>query len=905
MAFSSKLPHGVRRLFRLPVSRTRLLREMDDEMRTHLAMRADELRTLGMTDADAQAEALRRFGDSGEFHAYVERRVARQARWNGMIEWLAAWRQDIHFAGRQFRKAPGFTAVAMLTLALGIGANTAIFTVVHHLLLAPLPYPNGNRIVMPMQEDSHGFLTPADRALVQAWQTRGQSVEMIAGAEVGTLPVRPDGTPDTISYAAMTSNYLRVLGVQPALGRAFTPNEERADAAAVAMVSYGWWQRAKAGRADILGSVVHVNGKPYTVVGVTPPGLAIPVSHDRAPDIWLPGSLQSRDEGDWRWESLQPFAKLRRGASVDAATRELQAIAPSVPVKGEPRARAGGARGRLRAMRAQDFLDKREVRTVQVLFVAVGALLLIACANVANLLLSRAWTRRREFAVRIALGAGRGRLMRQVLTESVMLALAGGMLGVIVAWQTLRIIIALRPPSLDDLAGVHIEPAVLLWSLIISVATGILFGCAPALFAGARMRGLGDVLRSETRASSGGTISRRVRSALIVLEIAMSLVLLVSAGLLVRSFMELQRMPLGFEPRGLVWINILGGSDPRLGALPGLRAAIFERLRALPGVSEVAGGFMPGINGSEGLETDADGRMTQVPLSGTSFVSPNYFRVARIALVEGRLPDSAVSTPQWTKARDGLSAEVVVNRSLARRLFPNGHAVGSRVRELPRHPSPRHVPPWVTVVGVVEDIHMPGLHDDSNTLEVYGLTPPQYDLLSFIVRPGTSDAGAVRTIHRAAASVDRQLVFQDEFTGETYLRDSLAPTRFAMALLTAFAVLALVLSAVGLYGVIAYTVSQRTREIGIRVALGAEPKRVARLVIGGGLRLAAGGVVLGAVVAAVITRALTSLLYAVTPADPVTFAIIVPLVAAIAVAASYVPARRALRIDPTEALRAD
>ena len=307
---------------------------------------------------------------------------------------------------------------------------------------------------------------------------------MIAGAEVGTLPVRPDGTPDSISYAAITSNYLRALGVEPALGRVFTPNEEHSSEAAVAMVSYGWWQRANGGRPDVLGSVVHVNGNPYTVVGVTPPGLAIPVSRDRAPDIWLPGSLQSRKDGDWRWQSLQAFAKLRRGASVDAAARELQAIAQSVPIVGRPR-------GRLRAMRAQDFLDKREVRTVQVLFVAVGALLLIACANVANLLLSRAWTRRREFAVRIAFGAGRGRLMRQVLTESVMLALAGGMLGVAVAWQTLRIIIALRPPSLDDLAGVHVEPTVLLWSLVISVATGILFGCAPALFAGARTAGIG------------------------------------------------------------------------------------------------------------------------------------------------------------------------------------------------------------------------------------------------------------------------------------------------------------------------------------------------------------------------------------------------------------------------------
>jgi putative ABC transport system permease protein len=469
------------------------------------------------------------------------------------------------------------------------------------------------------------------------------------------------------------------------------------------------------------------------------------------------------------------------------------------------------------------------------------------------------------------------------------------------------VIVALRPPALHHLADVRLDPTVLLWSLGVSIVTGVLFGSAPAIFAAARQAG--DLLRRETRGGSAGLASRRVRSTLIVVEIAMSVVLLVASGLLVRSFAALQRMPLGFEPRGLVYADLLVGGPRNRDRVPALRAAVLDRVRALPGVTDVSVGVMPGRGwfASGGIETepDRDGHPTRVPELGTILMSPEYFRVARIALVEGRLPDSA-ALAAWNPARVFATfPEVLVNRELARRAWPDGHAVGRRVRYASDGSPGRPEEPWATVVGVVDDTRMPDVRGDRASLQVYRVAPPRISAVPLLVRTAGSGDVAASEIKRAIVSVDPTIYVRLMLTGETYLRDGLAPTRFAMALLTAFAVLALVLAAVGLYGVIAYGVTQRTREIGVRVALGAEPEAVMRSVLGGGLGLAAAGVAIGALVAAATTRVIESMLYAVSPADPLTFAAIALLVTLVALAASYVPARRALRIDPAETLRAD
>jgi predicted permease len=898
--FSSKRPNGARRLFRLPLTRRRMLADLDDEMQFHVDMRVAELRALGRTEAEARAEALRRFGDADEFLSYGAARAARRVRMHRVMSWLDEWSQDLRLARRQFIRAPGFTAIAILTLALGIGANTAIFSVVHRLLLAPLPYPNGNRIVMPMAEDQRGLRTTIAGPVLAAWRARTHTVDAFAAVSTDWFSVRDDGTVEYMSSASVTASFLGVLGVQPVLGRTFTTDEERDGSAAVAMISHGLWQRQYGGRSDVIGATVAHDNKSYKIIGVTPPGLALPMSQDAPPDIWVPMHMDPSAPFGGSVGSV--LARLRPGASAEEATKELQASVESVPNGNANHLRA-------RAMRAQDFLDARESLMVQVLFVAVGALLLIACANVANLLLARALTRRREFAVRIALGASRWRLARQVLTESVSLALLGGLAGLVVAAVTLKIIVALRPPSLPQLADVRIEPVVLLWSAAISVATGILFGCAPALFAGARV--VGGTLRTEARGASSGATARRVRSALIVVEIATSLVLLVGAGLLVRSFRELQRMPLGFEPRGLVYENAIVGIKNRERRAV-IRDAIVARLRALPGVTGVAIGTMPGkgfMGGGLESEPDTTGQSVRVQGLSATFMTPDYFRVIGMKLLEGRLPDTASLTEAWKNSRPfDLAPEVVVNRSLARRLWPNGDAVGSRVRRPPDNARPAGgatAQPWSTVVGVVGDFRMWGLNSELRTLQVYTQNHPKIGDIGFVIRMSAPNASATRTIERAVQDVDASIVVRPALSGDAYLRDSLAPMRFAMALLTAFASIALVLAAVGLYGVISYTVSQRTREIGIRVALGAQRDAVVRLVVSGALALAAGGVVLGTLAAVASTRLLRGLLYAVSPSDPLTFTAIAFLVAAIAVLASYVPARRALRIDPVEALRAD
>ncbi|HTD59642.1 MAG TPA: ABC transporter permease [Gemmatimonadaceae bacterium] len=896
------LPRGVRRLFRLPPTRERLVRDANDEVRLHIDLRVEELRALGLSEAEARAEALRRFGDPAEFRDYADRRATKNARRAGFRASLNAWWQDVRFADRQFRRAPAFTALAVLTLALGIGANAAIFSVVHHVLLAPLPYPDGNRIVMLLTEgegEAEGF--PSVAAL-RAIRARSHSVQTVAAVSVIADAVQEDDGQDTV-YAVITPNYLNMLGVAPALGRSFTPAEERGEGAPVAMISYARWQREFGGRADAVDSTVDINyydggdspeRRRYTIVGVTPPSMALPMSpaafnqnlHDAQPGVWLPSDLPR-----WTGEAHpHSYARLRGGVSVEQATRELQRIVDSSPEAGE-------RRSIIKLMRAQDMLDPTQAHMIEVLFAAVGVLLLISCANVANLLMARAWVRRREFAVRTALGAGRARLARQVLTESTLMALAGGLLGVAIAWLTLRAVIALRPPTLANLDHVHIESTVLLWSAAISVLTGLLFGTLPALFAA---RGsVADVLHSETRRGSGSIATRRVRSALIVFEIALSLMLLVGAGLLVRSFAAMQRVPLGFDPRGMVSFDVL--FNPRTSRARSARAAlrneIVERLRAVPGVTDAAIGTNPaaGFGGLETLSTDPDptGDVRSVPEYSTIFVGPNYFRVARIRLSEGRVPDSlSVST-----GPNAAPTEVVVNRGLAARLWPNGSALGARLHT---GDSPSSREDFI-VVGVAEDVRVPGAHRLARSAVLY--LPPL--LASFIVRTATPDTPLVPALRKAISSVEPSPYIQTTTIGETFIRDSLAPTRFAMALFVAFATVALVLATVGLYGVISYGVVQRTREIGVRVALGAEPAAVTRLVVANGLRLAIAGIGLGAVAAIGAGRALSGMLFGVSAADPATLVAITVLVVAIALFASYVPARRALRIDPSEALRAE
>jgi predicted permease len=927
--FQRTLPRGIRRLLRLPANRERIMRDDDEELRFHLEMWIAEFRAAGMSEEQAIAEARRRFGNVDEYRDHSRRRARRLDRWHRIVDWLAEWLQDIRFAVRHFKKAPAFTAIAVLTLALGIGANTAIFSVVHHLLVSPLPYPNGDRvvalkvfakptIVAGLASIDVNGPREASLPLRDAWLKRARSFEQVGGIAQDYLFLLPDGRQDTVSYASITSNLLDLLGVRPSLGRVFRPDEERDGAAHnVAMISHRWWMAAYAGSEDAIGKTLLHDDQRYTIVGVMPERFTIPMTRRQLdqisnpePDVWFPTTIEN---------AYNLFGLLRRGVSAKTATAELQNITDGSDWRG-PGASIRHDSLRAQAMRAQDFLAPREVRTIEVLFAAVAALLLIACANVANLLLVRAWTRRREFAVRMGLGAGRARLVRLALTESTLLALVAGALGTAIAWQALRWIVALRPLSLDALTGARLDPAVLAWTGAISIATGILFGGAAAFFVSSR--NVGDLLRSETR-SSGDGVSIRIRSTLIVAEIALSVALLVCAGLLVRSFATLQNTPLGFDPHNLVSFDVILPRDingsPSAAAV---KASIAERLAAVPGATGAAIGFLPtaGFAMRPGLDVETDGGVSPGGIDRylKTLIAPNYFRTAGIRLIAGRLPEPGPDDvpPDVSRSPAGgappvrivreLSDEIVVNETFARRIAPEGSALGRRVRAQAGlgGRGTKASDAWSTIVGIVEDVRLPGAPDDSRANQVYTLA---FNRLSptYVVRFASLPPHLESTLRHAVQTVNPTIAGRRARVADDYLNEALAPTRFMLALLGAFAVIAIVLAAVGLYGSIAYSVSLRTREIGIRVALGATPRGVVGLVVGDGIRLIVVGVSLGLMIAAGTTRTISSLLYGVGTGDSATYASIALLVVAISMAASYVPARRAARIDAVDALRAE
>ena len=930
---TDRLPPGVRRLFRLPPTRQRLIADADEELRFHIDAWTEELRARGMSAEEARRAALERFGDAADYREHAERRASRNARGERAATWLAEWGQDVRFALRHFAGAPAFTAVAVLTLALGIGANTAIFSVVYRLLIDPLPYANGDRVVALKATGETGFRAalasiatdaPHDPSgeLLAAWAARSRTLEKVAGVEPVFLSLLPNGQQDTVTHAFTTANLLGLLGARPVLGRGFRSEEERPGHDRVAMISSPWWHAAYGGDPGVIGRMVEYEGAQYTIVGVMPEGFTIPMQARAldmismpSPDVWLPKPIEETSIG---------YGLLRRGTTAETATRELTAIANAPDVRTDPP--ATGARDSIegRAMRAADFVGARERRMIAILFVAVGALLLIACANVANLLLVRAWSRRREFAIRLGLGAGRARLVRLALTESVLLALAAGAAGVAIAWQGLRVIIALRPMALDRLADVHIEPAVLLWTASVSVLTGALFGGAAAAFVATQT--VADLLRGETRVSSAGGPARRVRGALIVTEVALSFALLVSAGLLTRSFLALERTRLGFTPHGLVSIDVLVPPTLWLGpGRPAVRAAIAARLAEIPGATGAAFGMLPtaGYRVRDVLLLDdaAGVRPVGASSSTTTWIDTAYFRTSGIALVAGRLPRAGAADeaplppmppgpgpgpgvpPRPMMRMRSMSEEIVVSRSLARRIAPDDNALGRRLTSAPPNGGMSPGDAWSTIVGIAEDVRLPGAHADDD--QVYSLPLTAMPNPTYVVRFASVPRNVESVLRQAVQRANPAIVARRARVADDYLREALAPTRFTLGLLGAFAAVALILAVVGLYASIAYTVSQRTREIGIRIALGASARAIAGMVLGDGVRLAAAGLALGGGIALVGTRALSALLYGVGASDPLTFVATAAGVGVIAILATYASARRAMRVDPVDALRMD
>ena len=784
--------------------------------------------------------------------------------------------QDVRYALRALRKNPGFTAVAVLTLALGIGANTGIFSIVNGVLLQPLPYRDSDRVLvagisLPDYEDlveqNHVF----DRTAVWA----SNRYKVMIGDE-----------PEQIVGATVSPDFFPLLG-SPAMGRTFRPEEERER---LAVISHDLWQRRLGGDPGVLGRSLQVGAERHTIIGVMPAGFEYP---DASFELWVPlASAMSTTPEQAENRALRIFramGHLRPGVTLAQARADVRAISRRLEDE-HPDTNAGGE------IEFEPLYEAivGEVRpALIVLLCTVGLVLLIACANVANLLLARTTVRSREIALRAALGAPRWRVIRQLLTESVLLALLGGVFGVLLAQWVVDLLPRLRPGDIPRLGTVGLDVAVLAFTLILSLVTGILFGLAPALQAS--RSGLAESLKEGGRGAAGTAAGGRLRAALVVSEVALSLVVLVGAGLLLQSFARLLKEDPGFRQENLVSADLELWRYEDLKERTTVLHQVLDRLSQVPGVVAVGGGSgLPPETPQRGTGFEIAGRAPdEVEEAGAYFlvITPDYFEALGTPVLQGRSFSESDG--------EAAAAVTIINQSLARRLFPGGEALGRQLRLV----NPEQDPAWRTIVGVVADVSYRGL-DDPGEAAIY--TP--FDQTPFLwqylmLRTSVPPATVTRAIRDAVAAVDPDLVPSRIQPVAELVAGVVAPRRFNTLLLSAFGALALLLAGIGIYGVIAYSVTQRTREIGVRMALGAEPGDVMRLVVGQGLRLALAGVLLGLLGAFAATRLMRSLLYGVSATDPATFAAVAFVLTSLALLASYVPARRAVRLDPTRALR--
>ncbi|HEY6273536.1 MAG TPA: ABC transporter permease [Terriglobales bacterium] len=822
--------------------------------------------------------------------------------------------QDFRYACRAFQRAPAFTLAAVVSLAIGIGANTAIFSVVQALLLRALPYKDSDRLVI-LWNRSPGL------NIAQDWFSTAQyfdikngqrSFEDIAIAIGGVENVTGEAEPERIGTIHVSSNLLPMLGARAGIGRLFTSEEDAPGAAPTAILGYGTWIRRYGGDPRVIGRPVTVNGKIYQIVGVLPQSFSLPravmptLNGAEDADVLLPLPLRSDAISARNREDYNIVGKLKPGATVQQAQAEMNTITARLrrdhPDLYPPN---GGLTFGVVPLQEQVVGDVR--RLLLILLGSVGCVLLIACANVANLLLSRALARQREIAVRAALGASRGRLVRQLLTESVVLALGGGVLGVFLAMGAIGLIHLLGAKQVPRVHEISVNGEVLMFMLVLSVLSGTLFGLAPALRLARRdvHDNLQDAARGSAGANSVWGARNNLRKALVVAELGLSVVLLVAAGLLVRSFMKLERVFPGFNASNLLTLELkmsgrrYDGHNPLLSPVHQTYRQLWGRLEHLPGVS-AAGGVtsLPMSQMFAWGPIVVEGRL---PQPGESFINADqrvvggdYFQAMQIPLIKGRLFDET-DTPDKPPV-------AIVDDFMARQLWPDQNPLGKRIKPAGVD---RGDGPWLTVIGVVGRIKQDSLDSDSRI--AFYISHSQYPAPTMIVvlRSGPAPELLTHAVKQAIKGLDPDLPLYNVSTMAQRVSESLARRRFTMVLLGAFAMLALVLATVGIYGVIAYLVSQGTREIGIRMALGAGPQDILRLVLGQGLAMALTGAALGLAGAFLFARFLQSLLYGISATDALTFIAIPLLLILIACAASYFPARRAARVDPMISLRSE
>ena len=814
---------------------------------------------------------------------------------------MTLW-QDIRHGLRLWVKRPGFTAVVVCTLALGIGANTAIFSVVNALLLRPLPFREPERLVMvweTMPGNDERWVAPGN---FLDWREEARSFERLEGYFDTRFNLTGAGEAERVDGVVVSGGLFQLLGAQAVAGRTLTADDDRA-ASRLAVISQGLWQRRFSGSREAIGRSINIDGEPTEIVGVMPAGFNFP---ERA-QVWVLGhagvplssslvkafpnasATTSRDI-----HIFNVVGRLRAGVSTEQAQGELSTIARRLELE-HPETNKGLGTSVV-SLQRQLVGDVRPA--LLVLLGAVSFVLLIACANVANLLLARATRREREMAVRVALGASRLRLIRQLLTESLLLAFAGGALGLLVALWGVDLFVALSPGDIPRLAEVSADRGVLLYALLVSVVTGVAFGLFPALHA--TRLDLNGALKEGGRSGGEGGRRSRVRGALVVAEVALAQMLLVGAGLLITSFMRLSAVDPGFAPASVLTARV-ALSDDRY-AEPGARAryydATLERLRALPGVEEAGavsnlplsgGGFNRGIRLEGRPPAGPDENIT----ADYQIASPGYFRALGITLLRGR---------QLAETDDERAPRVaIVNETLARRYFPGEEVLGKRIAfgDASREES------WRTVVGVVADVRHKELGAEAfpGAYIPYRQDREKWNRVSFAVRASGDPRALAASLRREIASVDADQPVTNVETMEEVVAASVKRPRFITSLLAALALVAIALAAVGVYGVMSYTVTQRTHEIGVRMALGARPADILRMVVRGGMTLAGLGVATGLVSAFLLTRYLSGLLYGVSAADPLTFAAVSTLLVVVALLACYLPARRATKVDPMVALR--
>ena len=889
------MPHhdGFRRFFRLAATPRSAEREVDDELRFHLESRVAELTARGLPRAAAEREAAREFGDVGAARAELTAIDRGRLRRVERAEWWGGWAQDVRYALRALRRAPGFAIAVLLTIALGVGANGAIFSVTDAALLRPLPYRDPDALVHLWSTSPRSLTGRGNSAYPNLldWRRRATTLAGIAGYHSNRMVLTQGDEPRVLWVGKTSANFFDVLGATPAVGRRFAEGEDALGAPRVVMLSHALWARDFARDPGVVGRSVSLDGAPYTVIGVLPEGFQF--ARVGAAEAWVPfdRAAQMRESRSSSWFDV--VARLRPGVPIERAQQEMDAIARDL-AREHPDANTGVG---LSVVPLRDELVGPVRPVLVVLFGAVAFVLVVALANVANLILVRGTARQKELGVRAALGAGRGRIVRQLLTEGVILATLGGLLGLGLAHLGVRALVAAIPPqrllTMPYLADVGVDGRLIAYMLALSVLAGLLFGAIPAI--GATRPGLYETLRQGARGSSAGGAGGRVRDGLVAAELALTVVLVTGAALFGQSLVRLLAVDPGFRAERVFTAFV---PLPRVDFAEERKRVDFflrleDRVRALPGVESVGMTSKLPLDGGNSASFRVVGRPApepgQTPTASFRSVTPDYFRALGIGVVRG--------APFDARADSAAPRVMVINEALARQAFPGEDPVGRQLLALRDEP-------W-TVVAVVKDVAI-GKLDEQVPPTMYLPFRQLSDIsMRLAVRTRGDVSGLEQSVRRIVRELDPHVALYQVYTMESLVQqsESVFLRRFPLLLVGAFALTALLLAVVGTYGVISYTVAQRLRELGIRIALGASPRSVVSLVVRHAATLAAVGIGVGVLAAAALSRFAASLLYEVRATDPTAYVAAAALLGGVAALAAALPARRATRVDPVVTLR--